>query len=40
MESHLLGEKNDKLNENLVKEYLDNMEKIRKKQLNFVMIWK
>ena len=38
MESHLLGEKNDKLNENLVKEYLDNMEKIRKKQLNFVMM--
>ena len=27
MEVHLLGEKNDKLNENLVKEYLENMEK-------------
>ena len=27
MEVHLLGEKSDKLNENLVKEYLENMEK-------------
>ena len=27
MEVHLLGKKSDKLNENLVKEYLENMEK-------------